>query len=957
MGLLGSGDITIIDITDNRPVTLTLSTSLSKTQVESEGSYQPDYSLNSQVITPSLYFGSEIFEGEYEVSYTINGEKIDKYDDKVSQEGNNLKIVANLTEASYFITATVEGSITDTVTNTTYENIQAQLELIKLYNAKENFLPIIEYTRDAFNDKENGVITLTAILYKGGVEYNSGLSYKWTSTSSFDENNNPEVLGDKNYLIVDREKVDNITTFICEITVEKQNKSYAARVTLRDWTDPLSSEIISSQGIYIPTIEGNLELNCRIFKGAEEISSENYAKFSYSWSYLLESSTKPSVISGEENKTLIISPQNISGLNSPQYVTFYCTATKSEEKTSSQITVLFSPEFKVSLTPRNIFIPVNKNGSFRGEETVKSLSWDFILRLEDKNGQSLVFNNNNKDTFNPSSTEDYITIETPSQQETEKWDFSFKITCNTANISNLDESTLINISYKYFGVEETEEIYLIKNFQGETGEQGEKGSNGLEVDKIHYGISEDGTSADSVTKWDEKIPGLTDNKGKFLWVKYTYEGGGEFAYPIYIDNSGNMNAISIIYANKNVKSEYVNISFSPTGRDYIGIKTANSSDKLNAWTEESGNPEGYSWFLYKKDSVNQNLLPFTKSFTTKAETDTFFEESFLEEKKYWNYTNCNIEEEDDEGFKTLKCDLSGFEIISPTFKFPESSSEYSYFLSWEERIQGEQTYSLKKKGFSFKISPELENLEFYFKIKKENEQGLFFHLYEKINISTDENEEEKPKFNLSFSISSFSIEGKQWGFLKKFKLEYGLRITEWTDSSDDSDAQLNLKNFIDLTVQNQKTNIENLFSENNEIITNKFDKLTGDLNDFSDKLSNQNDSFNGEIEKIITVTNRINYGTEKGIPFLEISTKEKIGDGFFEIEKGSWMRLTNDKLIFMGKELNQDEEELAFFDTKKLWVRRVEAIEELALGSEELGGFLSWRILPSKGISLGWRKE
>lgn len=461
MGLLSNGNITLVDLTDNRSATLYLSTSLSKIQVESEGIYQPDYSQgDGQVITPSLYFGQT--EANFnEIIYKIDGVEVESIN-------NKLYITKNL-EKTILITATIPEA-TD-INGVVYNNIEGQIELVKMSNPKENFLPIIEYTRDAFNDREEEAIILTAILYKGGQKYNNGLSYKWTNTSSFDENNNPEILGDTETLTVQRAEVDNITTFICEITVEEQNKSYAARVTLRDWTDPLSSQIISSQGLYIPKIEGNLELTCKIFKGINEINSkdEESSDFSYNWLYSLEKDIDDTPKSlGKTEKKVIISPKEISELTSPQYVTFYCQATQEStgEKTSSQITVVISPEIKIILEPKEIFLSCDKNGSLKEENFEQIVNF----KITDASGNLLPLTE--REGINiPSIDNITIDFETPP----EGWAQSIKIKINKENSNQLSNSSLIKIPYIYFGVEESEELYLIKSIQGEMGEQGEQG--------------------------------------------------------------------------------------------------------------------------------------------------------------------------------------------------------------------------------------------------------------------------------------------------------------------------------------------------------------------------------------------------------------------------------------------------------------------------------------------------
>ena len=81
MAIIESGQIELIDLTDGRPALFSLNTSLSKIQIENNGSYSPDYS-SGQVITPVLYIGQDEV-GIQEIKYFI-GE--DEYASKNSED-------------------------------------------------------------------------------------------------------------------------------------------------------------------------------------------------------------------------------------------------------------------------------------------------------------------------------------------------------------------------------------------------------------------------------------------------------------------------------------------------------------------------------------------------------------------------------------------------------------------------------------------------------------------------------------------------------------------------------------------------------------------------------------------------------------------------------------------------------------------------------------------------------
>lgn len=62
------------------------------------------------------------------------------------------------------------------------------------------------------------------------------------------------------------------------------------------------------------------------------------------------------------------------------------------------------------------------------------------------------------------------------------------------------------------------------------------------------------------------------------------------------------------------------------------------------------------------------------------------------------------------------------------------------------------------------------------------------------------------------------------------------------------------------------------------------------------------------------------------------------------------MRLTNTKLAFI-----QDGKELAYFSDNKLYVTRVEAMEQISVGTAE-NGFLDIVTTP-EGVGLKWRTQ
>lgn len=78
--VVASSQITLVDLNDSRPMSLSLKANRSTTQVYNvnSGVYEPDYSKDPIVITPILFFGNEDASHKIgkEISYTINGEAV-----------------------------------------------------------------------------------------------------------------------------------------------------------------------------------------------------------------------------------------------------------------------------------------------------------------------------------------------------------------------------------------------------------------------------------------------------------------------------------------------------------------------------------------------------------------------------------------------------------------------------------------------------------------------------------------------------------------------------------------------------------------------------------------------------------------------------------------------------------------------------------------------------------------
>jgi hypothetical protein len=91
--VVARSQITLVDLNDSRPMSLTLKANRSTTQVYNvnSGIYEPDYSKDPIIITPTLFFGNEDVSHKIgkKINYTINGEAVAYSEDGNIPEGAN----------------------------------------------------------------------------------------------------------------------------------------------------------------------------------------------------------------------------------------------------------------------------------------------------------------------------------------------------------------------------------------------------------------------------------------------------------------------------------------------------------------------------------------------------------------------------------------------------------------------------------------------------------------------------------------------------------------------------------------------------------------------------------------------------------------------------------------------------------------------------------------------------
>lgn len=146
--IMSTGQITLIDLTDERVSSFYLQANQSKTQVYDVNAktYSPDYTSSPNLtITPLFFFGNEDNSSKLSSSnltYTINGVTVNSTFNGASQIGNQLIITKNINSSTTApfntdtlkITAIIaEKTVTDDTTGITIEKVlTADIELVKV---------------------------------------------------------------------------------------------------------------------------------------------------------------------------------------------------------------------------------------------------------------------------------------------------------------------------------------------------------------------------------------------------------------------------------------------------------------------------------------------------------------------------------------------------------------------------------------------------------------------------------------------------------------------------------------------------------------------------------------------------------------------------------------------------------------------------------------------------------
>ena len=484
MALLERAQIELVDITDAQPAVLTLAANFSRIQTEENGIYSPNYEDNNLIITSTLYVGKNKTPINGKISYQLSSDKFEGI-----QNGDNYIINKNLENIdSVIITATISDDALEGAGAT------AQIELVKLSSSSNKYTAFITSDgRSIFTPADRSSIILTANLFLGATEIESGAIYKWFK-------NGVEILNknSKTYEVT-VDDINSMSNYYCEIVIFN-NIYLTSSITIMDKTDPYSSQIISSDGLIFTSDINTTKLICNVYQSNKLIEDN----INYVW---YKNSTSGDLIGETKEITVVPQEENVSS------ITYYCIASINGAETTSQITLAISPAFEAVVEPKQIFIP------FTGDEYKGEVSYQIIFYLQFSNGAALA------DSIQVAlgEMENYFSTTVRDLVDDKKYTITFnkKITNEDGEMidfSQFPDSAMCSINYTYRGVQQQQEFYFIKNVKGVNGESGKDG-NGIARIEISYSRSNDGVRPPnnwypSIEKIPEKYLIL-----QFLWEK------------------------------------------------------------------------------------------------------------------------------------------------------------------------------------------------------------------------------------------------------------------------------------------------------------------------------------------------------------------------------------------------------------------------------------------------------
>ena len=505
MGKLGYSSITLTDLTQTLPVSLTLESNLNKNiQIKTGTLYEPDFrekispeeEFKGVVITPSLFLGQEdleIEENEIYVNPNFNdetrtsgfiyyeiGNTIYKYDKNITTGiyvdlQGRLHIEENLNENT-----TIEAYIEDFkieahgYTDPLVSAINP-VTILLLEEGSSNYQAMIDCSdgREHFEDTNASPITMTASLWKGNEQIPAEqLLYSWDKLGDGDN----IVDGDESSLTVERKSITNREYFTCIITDTATGLTYSASRFIYDFTDIYACDISYNKMPLLTDKNTEITLTANVWnKGKLLESGKDGFILSYDW-FARGIVSKEEVILIENNTSPILD-LNVSSIPKLQYQDFvvYCKVYQTDSTgtrypiAGGTLNIHYTIQYSVKVTPQTFFISTSSTGSYQDKESKK---YNFTFQLLDSNGVTLPYEKENSAT--PAGNQNDGTIIAFTQIEEGKWNFTGEIDFTASTLweqTNLT-SQIYEFTYTYLGQKFSEEINVVKSYIGEQGFSG-----------------------------------------------------------------------------------------------------------------------------------------------------------------------------------------------------------------------------------------------------------------------------------------------------------------------------------------------------------------------------------------------------------------------------------------------------------------------------------------------------
>lgn len=480
MGKLGYSSLTLTDITETIPISLTLQSNLGNNVQTRTGSiYSPDFTEEELIITPLLYMGSSQIEvptgDKGEIYYEITGEGEKQFtksgtsttDSIYVDESGRLHFKKNLSTS-----ITIEAYVRD------YENEEHgySIELIGAANPitvlyldegkSGGYSMTIEATRTYFNSTAKKPIYLTAHVYKGTEEITNNVSYEWDTISDDDDGGSTDFVSYDKQIEVNRNDVSRQEIFQCAATLtDGSNLRFSDQIIIQDFLDDIYSDIMADGSLVLTPKNMSVTLTNRVYDATGRINengdTESY-KFTYTWK-LLRSDTETD-ITGETGSSITIDLTKGTFSTLRENFSIACIATVNGEKarTVAFVNIFYSAiSIDVNATS-SVAINVDKDGNYTGT----SFSAQVKFQLTD----------NEKNVLDYDSATSTINCQYSNKttQTSGKWDFTFDLVFTKAQIDAFSNTStnFIQITYTYLSEEHTYEIPIVKNYAGADGVSG-----------------------------------------------------------------------------------------------------------------------------------------------------------------------------------------------------------------------------------------------------------------------------------------------------------------------------------------------------------------------------------------------------------------------------------------------------------------------------------------------------